>query len=229
VSHPRSKTARRLKRIIVRTLHRAHALKTNYLLIDYENVQPMSLSVLNGHPFKLIVFLGANQAKVPVKFASALQTLGTNAEYIQISGNGSNALDFHIAFTVGELSKSDPNACFHIISKDSGFDPLIGYLRKKGIVAHRSKAIAHVPIFKVTNAKTVPEKLEAIVRNLVSRGTAKPRKVKTLSNTINALFRNLLDDVELASLVKALEKHGHISIEGESVKYHPSGEHPAEE
>src|SRR5262245_10004901 len=108
------------------------ALKTNYLLIDYENVQPKSLSVLNGHPFKVIVFLGANQAKVPVEFASALQPLGINAEYVQISGNGANALDFHIAFMVGELSKTDPSAHFHIISKDSGFDPLIAHLRKKG-------------------------------------------------------------------------------------------------
>jgi hypothetical protein len=207
----------------VRALHRVYALKTNYLLIDYENVQPTSLSALNGHPFKVIVFLGANQAKVSVEFARALQALGSNAEYIQISGSGPNALDFHIAFTVGELSRSDPNACFHIISKDSGFDPLIGYLRKKGIFAERSMAIADVPIFKVSNAKTEPKKLEAIVHNLASRGTGKPRKVRTLSNTINALFRNSLEDAELASLVKALEKHGHISIEGENVSYHLSG------
>ena len=195
-------------------------MKTNYLLIDYENVQPKSLSVLNGHPFKVIVFLGANQAKVSVEFASALQALGSNAEYIRISGNGSNALDFHIAFTVGELSKSDPNAYFHIISKDSGFDPLIGYLRKRGILAQRSKEIADVPILKLSNTKTAPEKLEAIIRNLASRGVGKPRKVKTLSNTINALFLKSFEAVELASLVKALEKHGHISIEGENVTYH---------
>ena len=198
-------------------------MKTNYLLIDYENVQPKSLSVLNGHPFKVIVFLGANQAKVSVEFARALQALGTNAEYIQISGNGSNALDFHIAFTVGELSKSDPNACFHIISKDSGFDPLIEYLGKKGILAQRSKAIPDVPILKVSNAKTALEKVEAIIRNLASRGAGKPRKVQTLANTINALFRSSLDDAELASLVKALEKHGYISIDGENVSYHLPG------
>jgi len=195
-------------------------LKTNYLLIDYENVQPKSLSVLNGHPFKVIVFLGANQAKVSVEFASALQTLGSNAEYIQISGSGSNALDFHIAFTVGELSKADPKAYFHIISKDSGFDPLIRYLRKRGIFAHRSKEVADIPILKLSNTKTAPEKLEAVIRNLGSRGVGRPRKVRTLSNTINALFLKSLEPAELASLVKALEKQGHISIEAENVTYH---------
>jgi len=183
-------------------------------------VQPNSLSVLNGHPFKVIVFLGVKQAKVSVDFARALQALGSNAEYIQISGSGSNALDFHIAFTVGELSKADPNAYFHIISKDAGFDPLIGYLRKKGIFAQRSKEVADIPILKLSNMTTVPEKLEAIVHNLAARSVGRPRKVKTLSNTINALFRKKLNASELENLIKALEKHGHISIEGDNVSYH---------
>jgi hypothetical protein len=199
-------------------------LKTNYLLIDYENVQPNNLALLNGLPFRVIVFLGANQTRVPLEFARGLQSLGSNAEYVQISGNGSNALDFHIAFMIGELSKSDPDASFHIISKDSGFDPLIDYLRKRGISAQRSKALADVPVLEVSNAKSVEEKLAAIVRNLTSRGTGRPRKIKTLSNTINALFLKSLEEPELSSLVRALETRGHVSIEGENVTYHlPSG------
>ena len=189
-------------------------MKTNYFLIDYENVQPKSLPVLNGQPVKVIVFLGANQGKVSVEVAKALQSLGSNAEYVQISGNGPNAVDFHIAFTMGEISKSDESARFHIISKDSGFDPLIEYLRTKRIVAQRSAEIPGVPIRRTK----VPEKLEAIVRNL-SKNTGRPRKVTTLSNTINALFQKSLDEAEVMSLIKALEKHGHISIQGENVSY----------
>jgi len=195
-------------------------LKTNYLLIDYENVQPKSLSLLNGHPFKVIVFVGAKQAKVPIEFASALQALGSNAEYIQISASGSNALDFHLAFKMGELSKADPTACFHIISKDSGFDPLIAYVRKRGIQAQRSKEIADLPLLKLSPTTAPPEKLDAIVDNLAARGAGRPRKVKTLSNTINAVFRKKLNATEVANLIKALEKHGHISIEGDNVSYH---------
>ena len=189
-------------------------MKTNYFLIDYENVQPKSLPVLNGQPVKVIVFLGANQGKVSVEVAKALQSLGNNAEYVQISGNGPNAVDFHIAFTMGEISKSDESARFHIISKDSGFDPLIEYLRTKRIVAQRSAEIPGVPIRRTK----VPEKLEAIIRNL-SKNTGRPRKVTTLSNTINALFQKSLDEAEVMSLIKALEKHGHISIQGENVSY----------
>jgi len=43
--------------------------------------------------------------------------------------------------------------------------------------------------------------------------------VTTLSNTINALFQKSLDEAEVMSLIKALEKHGHISIQGENVSY----------
>jgi len=191
----------------------------NYLLIDHENVQPRSLSRLKGHPFKVIVFVGAKQAKVSVDLANALQALGSNAEYIQISGSGPNALDFHIAFTVGELSKADPNACFHIISKDSGFDPLIRFLDKKGIPARRSKEVSDVRILELSNPKAQPEKLEAIVRKLVGRAVARPRKVKTLSNAIDTLFGKSLDESELASLINALEKQGHISIDGDKISY----------
>ena len=198
-------------------------MKTNYLLIDYENVQPKSLALLNGVKFKVLVFLGANQSKVPVEFAKALQGLGSDAEYIQISANGSNALDFHIAFTIGELSKSDPDGYFHIISKDTGFDPLIQHAKKKGIFIQRSKDIADIPLLRLSNAKTQREKIDAIVRNLASRGTGRPRKVKTLTNTINALFQKALAESELTTLVQDLKKQGHISIDGESVSYHLAG------
>ena len=194
-------------------------MKTNYLLVDYENVQPKNLAALNGHSFKVIVFVGALQTKVPVEFARALQSLGGNAEYVQISGSGSNALDLHIAFTIGELSKIEPDAYFHIISKDSGFDPLIKHLKSKRILANRSKSLADVPLLKV-NVRSAEDRVDAVVKNLASRRMGRPRKVKTLANTINALFLKSLKPEELLALIQALVRQGYISIKGEDVTYH---------
>jgi hypothetical protein len=101
-------------------------LRTNYVLIDYENVQPTDLALLCNGPFKTKVFLGANQSKISVALATAIQALGANAEYVVIASSGSNALDFHIAYYIGSLSSEDSTAFFHIISKDAGFDPLPG-------------------------------------------------------------------------------------------------------
>jgi hypothetical protein len=91
-------------------------LQTNYVLIDFENVQPKNLEVLSEHNFRVYLFVGANQTKLSFDLASAMQALGEKASYIKISGNGPNALDFHIAYYVGEISQKDPDAYFHIIS-----------------------------------------------------------------------------------------------------------------
>ena len=121
-------------------------MRTNYVLIDYENVQPSALSVLEKEHFKVIVFVGASQAKVAFDVAAQLQRLGPSASYVKISGNGPNALDFHIAYYIGHLAAAEPDAYFHIISRDTGFDPLIAHLKTKKIFACRSKDIGDMPI-----------------------------------------------------------------------------------
>jgi len=103
-------------------------MTTHFVLIDYENVQPKELGALRGGPFKVKLFLGANQSKIPVALAAALHAL--DAEYLMLESGGSNALDFHIAYYIGVLSVQEPSAQFHIISKDTGFDPLIKHLSR---------------------------------------------------------------------------------------------------
>jgi hypothetical protein len=202
------------------------ALKTNYLLLDYENIRPKNLSLLSGHPFKVLVFAGANQTRVPLELAAALQPLGKDAEYIPICGNGRNALDFHIAFSIGKLSKEDPEGCFHIISKDTGFDPLIEYARKKNIHVYRSKDIADIPLLRQSSVKTTQEKVDALVEKFAVRGSGLPRKEKTLANTINVIFQKTLEEAELQVLIQELNKQGHISIENGKISYHlPSVPH----
>lgn len=195
-------------------------MRTNYLLIDLENVHPDNLPLVNGVQWKVKVFLGANQTKVNVGMARALQALGAEAvEYVTIEGNGKNALDFHIAYFIGQLAAQDPNAYFHIISKDTGFDPLIRYLKSRSILCQRSSSVADVPLVKLVNSKSLPEKVEAIVANLTRRKSARPRKVKTLESTIKALFQGQLADTEIAAIRDALAKRGAISIDGEKVSY----------
>ena len=194
-------------------------MRTNYVLIDYENVQPSALSVLEKEHFKVIVFVGANQAKVSFDVAAQLQRLGQSASYVKISGNGPNALDFHIAYYIGHLAAAEPDAYFHIISKDTGFDPLIAHLKSKKIFACRSKDIGDMPIVKAANSKTLPEKLAVIVTNLKQRGAAKPRTVKTLSSTISSLFQKALAEDELAAILKHMEQQGFVTVTGTKVGY----------
>ena len=98
-------------------------MPTNYVLIDFENVQPKNLEILENHPFKIFVFVGANQTKVPFDLATVMQNFGENAQYIKISGNGQNALDFHIAFYIGQLSLQDPKGLFHNLTHEQTPQP----------------------------------------------------------------------------------------------------------
>jgi len=60
-------------------------LKTNYVLIDYENVQPEAMAVLNQDHFKALVFVGASQAKVTFEVASALQQMGGRSAVVTVA------------------------------------------------------------------------------------------------------------------------------------------------
>ena len=79
-------------------------MATNYVLTDFENARPRNLELLSHHPFTVVVFVGAIQAKIPFDLAAAMQQLGEKGRYIKIAGSGKNALDFHLAFYVGELA-----------------------------------------------------------------------------------------------------------------------------
>jgi PIN domain len=194
-------------------------LKTNYVLIDYENVQPEIATALDKENFKVIVFVGANQAKVTFQVASALQQMGSRAEYIKIAHSGSNALDFHIAFYIGSISAKDPEAFFYIISKDTGFDPLIAHLRTKSIHAQRCKEVAEISVIKGPAAKLPDDKIALVLANLTHRGESKPRTVKTLTSTIRALFRKRLTDDEISEILAELQQRKTITVAGTRVTY----------
>jgi hypothetical protein len=106
-------------------------MRKNYVLIDYENVQPGALTGLEQEHFNVFVFCGANQSKVSFDIVSVLQGMGNRATYVKIGGIGKNALDFHIAYYLGQLAVKEPEAYFHIVSKDTGFDLLIEHMKSK--------------------------------------------------------------------------------------------------
>jgi hypothetical protein len=194
-------------------------MRTNYVLIDFESVQPRSLDGLEPDHFRVLIFVGASQAKIPFDVAHAVQRMGVRAEYVRISGNGSNALDFHIAFYIGQYAAADSTAYFHIISKDAGFDPLIAHLKDRGIYAGRVKTIADITLLKVTNSRTPEERIQAVVARLQQMKEAKPRAIRTLRSTIAALFQKQLKEAELDALVEALVARGLISIATTKIAY----------
>lgn len=214
-------------------------MKTNYVLIDYENVHVKSLALLKGEHFQVRVFLGPKNTKLPIELVLAMQKLGDRAEYILLETSGANALDFHIAYYLGVLATTDPTAFFHVISRDTGFDPLIQHLKAGKIFAVRSASIEEMPCFSRVAVSTVDttdatgeckpkpaavrtpvdELIKTAVDDLIKRKSSKPRTLKTLRSTIHAKCGKGLPAADIDAVYEALVKRGYVKVNGQKVTY----------
>ena len=138
---------------------------------------------------RIRIFVGAQQAKLP----TALVPHG-----YRVDGNGPNALDFHIACHLGEGLARTPQAEFVIVSRDTGFDPLLRHLKARGLHCRReapstTAKAAPKPVLDA-NAQLVVELLKRTEKN------RRPRKRKTLTNHLVNHFQKKLtpEDVKAA-------------------------------
>ena len=161
-------------------------MRNNYVLIDFENVVPDNLELLDQDWIKVLLFVGKNQTKLPFALVKVVQKLGTRAQYIEMMGTGHNALDFHIAFYIGRISATDKDAYFHIVSNDQGFDPLIAHLKQEHIFADRVTKIEDIPaiIQAKVISKSPAERIAFAKDRLLSAKITRPRTRKTLSSHI---------------------------------------------
>ena len=94
-------------------------MPASILFVDFENVHKVDLSAVPADvtvPF----FFGASQNSVTREFHLAAHKLGPRYVPIEVAGQGKNALDFHIAFYLGEyLAKNPTSTCIMAPWKDS--------------------------------------------------------------------------------------------------------------
>lgn len=181
-------------------------MNTAYIFIDFENVQPKDLALLKGRECKVLIFVGATQTKLPTELVCTVQSLGPSAEYVRIEGSGRNALDFHIAYHLGRVASACPDADFAVISKDTGFDPLMQHLKAAGISCRRLSCLSDLPAFKA--AAVTPTASTTTVSKPLSKPAApkpvlmKPAVIKPA--TPKPVLKQELTPVEkvLANLVK---------------------------
>lgn len=194
-------------------------MRKNIVLLDFENVQPDSLEKLAYDHFKVILFVGANQKRLDIELVKAMQALGSNGEYIQIEGNGPNALDFHISFYIGKYSETLKDSYFHIISKDKGFDPLIAHLKDQHVLCSRWDSVKDIPIIKRSQKISPNERAREYYENRLLTANGRPGTIKSLQNSINGHFLKLLSEKELDQVVEALKKSKKIQIKDKKIIY----------
>jgi hypothetical protein len=103
-------------------------MATRLLLVDYENVQTVDLQSLPIDVHVLFV-LGVKQTKLPAELSMQAHAMGARFQYVPIKGQQPNAVDFCIAFYLGEFSTRHKGCECVVLSKDKkGFDPLVRHL-----------------------------------------------------------------------------------------------------
>ena len=149
------------------------------LFVDYENAGKVDLSAIPADVF-VPFFFGASQKSVPTEFLKAALKLGDRFLPINIEGQGKNALDFHIAFYLGEYLAANPKANCIILSKDKGFDPLVQHLRARSFAVRR--------VATVTEAFAVPrQKQQAEDRGVTAAAKSESEEHSTLATAIQWL------------------------------------------
>lgn len=194
-------------------------MKNNHILIDYENLQP-EVSELFAQPiFKVWVFVGAQQNKVKFDLVDLLQRKGSDARVVKMTASGRNALDFHMAFYLGELASKEPSSYFHVITGDGDLDRLLEHLRERGIEASRHGSVMDIALVKPPSSTPQDEKISRVIEYLVRRGSQRPASLKTLKGSIGALFQPKLNEPETQTIVDTLIEHGILDLQGTKLTY----------
>jgi hypothetical protein len=194
------------------------------VLIDFENIQPKALGRLVPGKTLIKVFLGQHQSKVMLDLVKALQPFGSDAEYIQIQGSGPDAVDFHIAFYVGEIATRAPDTKFQIISKDKGFDPLIKHLRDRGLEIVRLTEIPEpvaapkaAPIVKASAATTTRARAKEVVARL--KISTRPTTLTKLRASLMSWYEAAWGEKSVSAVLQSLQDSKVVAVTGSKVTY----------
>lgn len=167
-------------------------MKTQVILVDFENVQPDLLPALNLEGTRVLVFIGPHQHKLPFAIVQAVQMLAAELKDVY----------------------------FHVIAKDRDYDPLIAHLKSRKIGAAKWPSLASIPVLKRAAANTLGEQVEAVKDWLMERKANRPKTLKTLTNSLKtSAFSGRLADEDIDALLDALVGKRLIAIQGQKIEY----------
>ena len=205
------------------------------LLVDFENVPKVDLGAV---PAGVVVpfFFGAAQKSVPTDFLKAALKLGERFLPIDIAGAGRNALDFHIAFYLGEYLATHPNAHCVILSRDKGFDPLVRHLQLRGFAVRRAATLDEAFPPAASTAAAAPARNRTQAASNARRGATasvenalswlagmdkgkRPKKRAALAAHLHSHFAGRLSAAEVARLIERLISDQRLSETAGKLQY----------
>jgi hypothetical protein len=194
---------------------------SKYVLVDYENVQDINTDILDKN-IKMLIIVGETQNKIPINLIQKTQPFGDLIEWLQIKSNGKkNALDFFVVYFLGYYISLESDKEYIIYSKDTGYDPLIEYLKAKNINVKRIVSFKQICGNNFENGQQTfneihNESINKIKENLNKVVSNKrPKSKKSLVGHIKTLLKK--SDEEIEKIIEEMfiqkiiyEENGHI-------------------
>ena len=191
-------------------------IRTNYIFVDYENVQELDLDLIAGKPVKVFLVVGQRRKTYPSALTRQVHKYHEQVAWIESESASNNALDLVLAYHVGLQANVDPKGYFHILAKDKDYDPLIQHLRANDILASRHEEFAKIPALIVMSRLLLDERVSLVVERLKKNKATRPKRDKTLLTTIHSFCRNELSELEVQQIARAL-------VTGKLIEITPQG------
>ena len=195
----------------------------NHVFVDYENVHAIDLAVIGNKGVTFTLLLGAKQSKLDVSLVERMMGNASSVQLLRLLSSGKNALDFALAFYLGKAATADPTGYFHIVSKDTGFDPLVEHLRSRHINVRRHDNFSTLTFAAPPKPHpSQPDELfTRVLEHLRKNRPNRPKRKKTLIHHLLALAGNSTTESGVLDLIEKLQKAGHVEIGvKEAVAYH---------
>jgi hypothetical protein len=215
----------------------------NHVFVDFENVHQVDLAVIGSKAVSFTLLVGPRQTKLDAALVEKLFEHAVSVQLVRLTSDGRNALDFTLAYYVGRAVAADPTGHFYIISKDTGYDPLIAHLRSRQISACRHGSFEALPFIgpakpgapapPATVRKTkvqaqskplpgdVNESETRVLEHFRSHPATRPRTQKTLVRFLVAYLGHKITEADALSLVETLAQAQYLVIGDKSkVTYH---------
>jgi hypothetical protein len=215
----------------------------NHVFVDFENVHKVDLAVIGSNTVSFTLLVGPRQTKLDAALVEKLFEHAVSVQLVRLTSAGRNALDFTLAYYVGRAVAADPTGHFYIISRDTGYDPLIAHLRSRNISANRHGSFEALPFVGHAKAATpatptitrkakpqpqpksapdgLGERETRVLDHFRKPSATRPRTQDTLVRFLVGYFGRKITEADALSLVETLGQAGHLVIGDKGkVTYH---------
>jgi len=216
----------------------------NHIFVDYENIKRIDPAVLGIADATFTLLLGPQNRTLALEVVEHLMVRSSAVELVRMEEPGRNAVDFALVYYLARRVAADPTAHFHLISRDTGYDPLLKHLQGRGVQVSRHSdidALAGSPpparAMKVSatpklapaakqpapnrEPQSVTPLLTRVLAHFQRNANSRPKREKTLVRQLASQFLKGAPPEAVEQLIATLVKSGHLQIsEKGAITYH---------